>query len=151
MILQTNSQLNEHIQKEGCYFMALLNLIVKLTGMELTPGKINAIYKAFAAKGWMSYKCFIQDPVAILGWAGINADVVMMNGTHKLPPSYVLGPDEYEILLFQVDGSSYGHFVSGPYDGVRVGFDPWGLSDSVKNGRVKSKRVFKIKSVSRRG
>ena len=152
MILQTDSGLNENINKYGCYFMSLLFLVNKLTGMELSTARINKIYKLCVTQGWMSYKCYIIAPEKILGWAGVNADIVMMNGTHKLPPAYVPAPDEHEILLFQVDGSNYGHFVVGPYDGERVGYDPWGMSDSVRLGKVKSKRVFKVKGVpSRRG
>lgn len=147
MVLQIADRLREEIREYGCYFMSLLYLINHMTNMTLTTGRINALRRLFISQGWMDENCFILDPVAILGWAGINANIVTENGTHKLPPSYQIGPGEYEILEFKRPGEM-SHFVVGPYDGRRVGYDPYGDSESVRYGKLISKRVFRVWNVA---
>lgn len=148
MILQINEKLKSEIKQWGCYFMSLLFLVNKLTNMSLPIGRINTLYRLFVSQGWMTETCFIQNPTAILGWAGIKAQMVFVDGTHRVRPDYECLPNEYEILCFSREGAApRTHFVVGDGSG-HVAYDPYGESLAVKEGELVSKRVFRVFDVA---
>lgn len=142
MILQTDTYLRPMIQKYGCYFMSLLFLINKYTGKTFGRNVINNFYEFAILNNWMDKDCFIRKPIDILRHLGYNRTQIKVEG-----PEYVCRPGEVEILCFErtymKDGKPkvYTHFTCGSGGGV-VTYDPMGVSNAVKYGKLKSKRVF---------
>jgi hypothetical protein len=136
MILQRDPRLRQEIQEWGCYLMSILFLVNKWTNFTLSAELINDLYKTFHKKGWIDEECTILNPNAIFSF--LEMDVAYTN-RHE-PPVRRTRKDEIEILKFV---SSYGpHFVAGDGDG-HVAYDPWGVSNAIKHGRIESKRIFR--------
>lgn len=138
MILQIDQRLRVPINKYGCYFMSLLFLINKYTNLALSAAWINGrIYTGAMQKGFMDANCYMIDPTGFCKWLGWDATYT---GKHE-PPGYVCKPGEVEILRYE--HQKYGaHFVVGDGNGG-VAYDPYGVSLSVKEGELKSKRIFR--------
>ena len=84
----------------------------------------------------MTTGCFINSPdtlLRILGWPA------KYTGVHE-GPEYECKDDEVEILRFELGNQS--HFVVGDGNG-RVTYDPMGVSKTVAEGRLVSKRIFR--------
>ena len=146
MILQIDGRLKEEIQTWGCYWMSLLFKANKFTNITLSPDNINVgMFDHAVRMGWMinndEYKCFIANPEALLDWLGVACEIVIENGTHRLPPERECKKDEFEFLFFKRPGA-IGHFTTGDGQG-HVEFDPAGESLSVAEGILRSKRMFK--------
>jgi uncharacterized protein (DUF1330 family) len=154
VILQRDENLPESFHRKGCYEMSLLFLVNKLANVSMSPPRIKVFDKMFTAKNWVQndeqYQHYIRDPEAIFGHFGIEAKMLVKGGTHHIEPSYAGSPNEVEILFFKRPGQ-IGHFVVGDGHG-HVAYDPYGVSNSVKFGRLESKRVFRIANIySQRG
>jgi hypothetical protein len=137
MILQRDERLRKEIQEEGCYFMSILFLVNKHTNIKLSPEFINQVFEILVSVGAMSSDCYILDPEAIFQYLNLP---VKYTDQHE-GPSRVCGPDEIEILYFF--GPAGGHFVVGDGKG-NVAYDPWGISRAVTEGRLVSKRIFRV-------
>lgn len=96
------------------------------------------LFTTFQKRGWMTETCFVNDPVQILRYMGVDATRV-----RKTDDSYLCTSDQIEVLQFKAEGS-ISHFVAGDsYGGVT--YDPWGRSRSVLEGQCISKRVFDVR------
>ncbi len=133
MILQTNKNLVPQINNYGCYFMSILFLAVKHTGLELSTRKINALYHEVILKGYMDMNCYISNPTAIFKHLGLEA---RYTDRHE-PNDYFCNDNELEILCYQRTG--YRHFMVGN-EGI-VAYDPMGNSTG---GTLISKRIFRL-------
>ncbi len=133
MILQTDKRLVPQINEYGCYFMSILFLVNKHTGLQLSPRKINGLYHEIIDRGFMDKNCYINNPQAIFYYLGLHADYT---DRHE-KADYFTGKNEIEILCFQRTG--YRHFMVGN-EGV-IAFDPMGNSTG---GYLLSKRIFKL-------
>lgn len=136
MILQTDSRLRKEIHDDGCYYMSILFLVNKYTGLELSADFIDAMFDMFVSIGAMSRECYILDPDRIFGHLGLKVKYTDMHER----PERKCRPDEIEILYFF--GPAGGHFVAGDGNG-NVTYDPWGASRAVAEGRLVSKRIFR--------
>lgn len=140
MILQTDSRLNKSINKYGCYFMSIVFLVNKHTGLELSIPIIEKLYKDCCELGYIedsnTRKAFIWDVNSVFKHLGLE---VRYNGRHD-PPNYVCNTQEIEILCVRVGDSMTKHFVVGDNYG-HIAYDPMGLSDVRK---FDSKRVFRV-------
>ena len=138
MILQRDDRLRFEIREYGCYYMSLLYLANKYTNAPLSVERINGpLYFGAIQQGAMNTFCFIQDPDAILAACGWKAKYT---GVHE-PPEYFCKENECEILRFEHGKQS--HFVVG--DGhSHVTYDPMGVSETVRHGRLMSKRIFRL-------
>lgn len=137
MILQRDPRLNEAINRWGCYFCSILFLANKYTNCEISPEGILDTYHESVQSGWMTVKCFIDEPDAIFHFMGLQT---YYYDRHD-PPEYVCRNHEIEILRFQ--RGTWRHFVVG--DGQsHVCYDPWGASQAVAEGKLMDKRVFRV-------
>jgi len=126
----------EILGADGCYFLSLVYLAEKYTENFIDSARAYA--ECFKA-GWMLQDCYILDPAAILkhltgekwGWS-------------KEPADYETKPGELEILLYERNNGSkpVSHFVVGDGSGG-LGWDPYGTSRTVAEGKVASKRIFR--------
>jgi len=139
MIVQQDSKLLPVIQKYGCYLMCILFWVNRLTKRGFDRHCINELYDLIPDM-WMERDCYIRSPLDIFGFLGLS-----VRSVRKEPASYVCDENEFEILEFERTwkGGTYSHFVCGNGDGV-VTYDPSGVSNAVKFGYLKSKRVFEV-------
>jgi hypothetical protein len=145
MILQKDKRLLPEIQKNGCYFMALLFCANKYAGAEWDTDKINNFYKRMVHLGFIKadddfttvadYDAMILLPGKILMMAGLKA---RYNNRHDLP-HITCRNNQFEILKFKYENLT--PFVCGDGFGI-VTYDPWGESNTVRFGRLDSKRIF---------
>lgn len=79
--------------------------------------------------------CYVNNPDAIAKWFGIK----VREPVRKEGPSYICEPGEEELLVFKYE--SYIHATAGDGRG-RVTYDPLGYSNTVRLGRLESKRII---------
>lgn len=139
MILQRDPRLRAEIQEWGCYYMCLLWWANKLTNLALDTRIINHLFVAFDKRGWLTGRCYVQDPTAILQYCGLGAEYT---DKHE-PPARQCGPREFEILEWVLPRLGGSHFTAGDGHGT-VTYDPWGVSRAVSVGRLDSKRIFRV-------
>jgi len=137
MILQRDPRLNPTIRRYGCYLLSIFFLVNKYTNCEISTGMINEIFQILIDRGFMEEDAYIRDPAAIFDFMGLP---VYYYDQH-LPPNQDCKKDEIEILMFKKGG--WRHFVTGDGKG-HVAYDPWGVSRAVTEGRLISKRIFKL-------
>jgi hypothetical protein len=134
------------IGKWGCYFLCILRLAEKILGKLLDPFHFYIL----AMQGrYMRANCFLDDPAGFLGtllggrWRVLKAGDGLDSAGNKydLPLAYKPAEGELEIDRYEVKGETEGHFVVG--DGVTAEWDPYGESQTVKNGILISKRIFR--------
>lgn len=123
------------IGEAGCYFICLVLTAAKILGRPFDF--IQTFYAAVDAK-YLFYdenntrnprNCEVQNSQKIMEF--MTGEKIAY---HMQPPSYTARDDEYVIEEWELNGS---HFVLPDYD-------PLGESNTRKNGRLKSKRVFKV-------
>lgn len=139
MILQTDSRLRKEINSHGCYFMSILFLINKYTGLQMSPDLIDKYFMSCVTLGYITnnstYTAFIESAEGIFKHLGLN---VRYTNTHE-PPQRNCAKNEIEILcLRNCNGSK--HFVVGDGKG-HIAFNPMGIS---KGYKLHSKRIFKL-------
>jgi hypothetical protein len=98
---------------------------------------INEIFQILIDHGYVEEDAYIRDPEAVFDFMGLP---VYYYDQH-LPPTQDCQPHEIEILMFQ--RGNWKHFVAGDGKG-HVAYDPYGISRAVTEGRLVSKRIFKI-------
>jgi len=120
------------IADSGCYFLSILHLASR------ENEAIGYFRQALSVKV-MEDDCYILDPAKLLELtAGGKWSV-----EHK-PANYQTASDEYEILRFERKATTktYAHFVVGDGRG-QVAYDPLDRSQTVAQGKLVSKRIFK--------
>ena len=138
MILQIDPRLRDDIKQYGCYYFCLLYLANKYANAQLSAARINgSLYFKLVQEGAMTTGCYINSPDTVLRVLGLHA---RYTGVHE-SPEYQCAEDECEVLRFEYGKQS--HFVVGDGRG-NVAFDPMGVSQTVAEGRLMSKRIFKI-------
>lgn len=143
MILQTDTRMHPQINEYGCYLLSILWFGVMHTKLQLSAEMISGqIYPRFVKRGFMTDTCFIERPVAIFDFLNMGVEMIYVDGSHRVPADRKTMPDEIEILRYKVPGS-ISHFIAG--NGLsQPAYDPYGLSRSVREGRLMDKRVFRF-------
>ncbi len=101
---------------------------------------------------WIKEK-IIDKETAILSWNKLCEElrlpyrIVVESGTHKLPPTRKLKPNELQLLYLYNPETGLHHFVIGN-EADSVVYDSYGESKTVRAynigvGYIESKRVFK--------
>lgn len=142
MFGQRHPALIEPIRRWGCYLVSILFHIWRKLGYMFTPAMVNELYDAFIEHGWMTKECKILNPGKIFVYLGMKA---RYTDRHE-PADRMCAPDEIEILYFELDRPdkpTIPHFVAGDGQG-NIMFDPWGDSRCVREGKLISKRIFKL-------
>jgi hypothetical protein len=143
MIYQTDSQFPATIYHWGCY---LLSLIERLTTRFDIPFTHDFVLTTLAFGQMIKAidsEITIVDPQAVCNHVLGAVDKVRFEG--KFPANYETLDDELEIVCYHKDGASFNHFCSGNGRGIVV-YDPWNAtgSDSVRNGSLIGKRIYRI-------
>jgi hypothetical protein len=141
MIYQTDPAFPPSIFHWGCYFMALNERLSTLFGLPFTVESVLGILGYASGAKLIDSEVTLLDPQAL-------ADYVEPNRVHfkgKFEAGYPTAADEFEIVCYHKDGASFNHFCSGNGKGIVI-YDPWSEqgSDSVRNGSLIGKRIFKI-------
>lgn len=122
----------------GCYFFCILDLARETTGKLFNPA---VEYLASTSAGEMGDDCFILNPAMILHrLTGKGVEF------RKEGADYICGPGEYEVNRWEWQKApmvTVGHFVRGDGKGATT-FDPYGNSQTCANGKLVSKRIFKV-------
>jgi hypothetical protein len=123
---EPRQKIMEEIGKFGCYFLCLVRIAEEETGH-----RIDAIpfYTIGQRLGYIVKECFINDPAKLLGLMTKKRWKVK-----KESPEYKAEPSEREVLHYVY---RIGHFVLPDYD-------PYGDSETVRKGRLESKRIFEV-------
>ena len=138
MILQRDGRLRQEIQHEGCYLMCLLWFLNKFCNFQVEPSSVSdGLFALFLKRGWMTERCKILNPQAILTWGGVDC---RYTDRHE-PPTRECRADEFEILYWEHPEVG-GHFTAGNGAGI-VTYDPWGVSRAATEGTLVSKRIFR--------
>ena len=120
----------------ACYALA----IIESGHDSIQPGAAVDILMSACARGFVYYRpgdprsFFVDDPASLMGMAAGGLWTVRKEYNLKYQPK----PGEKVIKYYEWDkgnGAIQGHFVTDI-------FDPWGDSQTVKNGKLKSLRVF---------
>ena len=141
MIYQTDPEFHDPaLYHWGCYFMSLNERMSTLFGIPFTHESVLGILAYARGRKIVDDEVTILNPQLLCEY--IEPGRVRFEG--KFPAEYITQADEFEILCFHKTGASFNHFVSGNGQGVCI-YDPWSAkgSDSVRNGSVISKRIFK--------
>ncbi len=136
MILQTSPRLDRHIKKNGCYFMSILYLSSQKNCQSFGIEDILRLKKESIRKGFLREDVYVLNPEGIFYLAGLPVRYANRHDS----PTYQAANDELEIQYYR--WGEYGHFVAA-LNG-RLVYDPMGMSNSVKLGSLRSKRIFKI-------
>lgn len=140
MILQRDRRLNAAINAYGCYFMTILWHLNRLRNIAFDDSVIETYYAEAVRSGYMTETCWILNPDGIFGLGGLRTAYTQEHA----PPTRVCADNEIEILKWvHPDASPHSHFVAG--DGMgNTTYDPWGVSRAATEGRLESKRIFKL-------
>ena len=140
MIYQTDPEFPDPVHRWGCYFLSLCERMAFFYDLSLTYEYVLEILKEGQAAGIIDAEITLLNPEKVANL--MIADKVQFVG--KVDPFFVCHDDEFEILCFHKDGASFNHFCAGDGHGL-VAYDPWSVegSDSVKNGSVIGKRIFR--------
>lgn len=139
MILQTDERLREEINRYGCYFMSIMFLLNKYTGLKLSTVLISQYFNQCVELGYITnndtYKAFIDSAEGIFKHLGLN---VKYNNRHD-KPTVVCSRNEIEILCLEYEWGK--HFVVGDGYG-HIAYNPMGRTQS--GYILHSKRIFKL-------
>lgn len=146
MIFQDDERLNkikikgleeDWIREKGCAFMSLINLLATYHGLKVSPAKIIIwLYQMIEAG------CFTESMDII--WAkammffGFNYHVDIK------PASYKIKKNEIAIACWFNEATGLKHFTTVTPSGKEAKYDPLRISNTVKNGKIQSYRVFKL-------
>ena len=116
----------------GCYFLSILHLANR-------ENEAIGFFKQALSIGVMEDDCYILDPAKFLA--------LVVGGKWSVShqsADYATQSDEYEILRFERKATTktYAHFVVGDGRG-QVAYDPLDNSQTVAQGKLVSKRIFK--------
>ena len=119
----------------GCYLFCIVHLAEQITG------KIISDYSALLqgkAQGLIGADCYILDPAGLLAMlTGIRWDF------SKEAPEYVAKLGDYIVLRYAWEEKKDGVVFAEHTHFVLADWDPFGASQTVKNGSVASKRIFR--------
>ena len=136
------------VMEAGCYYISLANLaeLVMRKPVDRNLIRTTALKEVLdGPAGDMDSEMVVQNASDLLARFGCSLKQRLNNGAAAFDASYQCGSGEYEILQFSYtasDGSVYKHFVLGDGKGCCLQDPIKAGSNSVKKGKVISKRIF---------
>lgn len=142
MIYQTDPEFPSAVAKYGCYLLSLCERLTTHFDLPFTHDSVLAVLDYGRANLFIDEEVTILDPQVLCDFA-VGRDKVRFEG--KFERTYLPLEDEFEIVVYHKNGASFNHFCSGNGRGI-VLYDPWAStgSDSVRNGELISKRIYRI-------
>lgn len=132
---QNDKRLNP-ISEWGCYFISMVNLAQIITGKNFTDKDVIVSWFKNYQENDIDIESTILDTEGVLLDFGVKCKFI-----GKKPADYVCSSDEYEILDYFNPKTAYTHFVLGNGKGECL-VDPFPGSRTVREGKVRSKRIF---------
>lgn len=135
------------IGAEGCYYLAILELARRVTGIVADP---IALYDIFTQRRnsegvfFMAPDCFVNDPIGIFEYCTGESQVEFF----KTPDlSFDFQPGDLACIRYEWKrtGAVQSHFVCANEAGA-IDWDSLGISNTVRFGQPMSYRVFRRKS-----
>ena len=142
MIYQQDIDFPDNVRHFGCYLLSLVERLTNHFDLPFTHDSVLSIYDYGRANLFIDEEVTILDPQVLCDFA-VGRDKVRFVG--HVTARYIPTEDEMEILCWHKAGASFNHFCSGNGKGI-VLYDPWSASgsDSVRNGELISKRIYRI-------
>lgn len=135
---QTDKELSP-IREWGCLIISMVNLDQLVSEKEYTAKQILELW----IKNYQEKDIDIESTV--LDHNGVMEDLSgMLIFLGKYDKNYLPALGEYEILEYYNPKTEIVHFVVGDGKGKCL-IDPYLNSNTVKNGYVRSKRIYKLK------
>jgi len=135
---QADKALNP-IDSWGCYVISIVNLDQLVAEKEYTAKQVLELWIKNYQEEDIDIESTVKDP------NGLLEDLSgMLTFLGKYDKNYLPALGEYEILEFYNPKTEIIHFVVGDGKGKCL-IDPYLNSNTVKNGYVRSKRIFKLK------
>lgn len=143
------------IHEYGCYWLSCGYLAQATAGSLLgaTAVQCNEMYHKMIDLGYINENCLVLNPTGVFRTWGGNGYFLTSDYDKDLPwrfnPNYQPLPNQREILEWHNDDTGFTHFVVGNGDPMksgkdRVEWDSLGLSNTVKNGYIKGKRIIQL-------
>lgn len=122
----------------GCYFLCICEISRQLTGNDVDS--IEKLYECSKKKTsdivWITADCYVNFPEKILEYlSGQKFEVIKTTDL-----DYPVKDGDFLVGMYEY--GEYTHFVVLDKD-RNVVYDPYGNSSTVKNGELKSLRVFR--------
>lgn len=136
MFRQTDQAINP-MSQWGCYFCSILKLAEIVSGKEFTAKEVLAVWSKNGREDDIDIEATVLDPQGLCDDLPGGLKFLRREGA-----SYFVKPGELEILEYFNPKTGVIHFVVG--DGMGVcAWDPWENSRTVREGYVRSKRIYK--------
>jgi hypothetical protein len=142
MVYQTDRNFPLSIQKWGCYFLSLIERLTTHFDLPFTHDIVLSAFNYAQDEGYIDEEVTLIYLQALCDYM-VGSGRVTFYG--KYVPSYWCLDNEFEIVVYHKDGASFSHYCSGNGRGI-VLYDPFSEngSDSVRNGQLIGKRIYKI-------
>jgi|GEM_PF-4306904 len=142
MIHQNDIDFPFAIRVWGCYLLALSERLATHFDMPFTHESVMNLFAYGQSNNFIDGEVTITDPQSLCDHV-LGRDKVRFEG--KFSPIYIVSDNELEIVCYHKNGASFNHFCSGNGKGI-VLYDPWNEegSDSVRNGELIGKRIYRI-------
>ena len=131
---------------EGCYYLSILELVRRVTGIVSDPIALYDIFtqrRNSAGVFFMAPDCFVNDPVGIFEHCTGEAQVEFFK-TPDLSFAFEAGDLACIRYEWKRTGSVQSHFVCSNGAG-QIDWDPMGISNTIRYGTPMSYRVFRRK------
>lgn len=138
IMLRQTDPLVSPAREWGCYFFSIAAMVEQELGKVFEPREILKVYSMSVKNGYLDHEFTVLLPKGILTLLGSK-----MRFMGKYDKAYVPTSSEKEILEFFNPSTGIVHFVLGDGKG-NCFFDPWENSKTVRDGYVRSKRIFTI-------
>jgi hypothetical protein len=139
MYRQTDHLINP-MEAWGCYFCSILALSEKVSGYHYPAKEVLSIWSKSGHDGDVDMEATVLDPQGLCDDLKGNLKFLRREGA-----SYLCKQGEYEILEYFNPKTGVIHFVLGNGRGG-CEWDPWENSRTVRDGYVRSKRIYGVKS-----
>ena len=142
MIYQQDPEFPQAIRFYGCYLLSLVERLTTHFDLNFTHDSVLTLYQYGLDHKFIDEEVTLLDPQDLCDFAVGPRRVTFLG---HYPPGRESLDDELEIVCYHKDGASFNHFCSGNGKGI-VLYDPWSAegSDSVRNGQLIGKRIYKI-------
>jgi hypothetical protein len=121
----------------GCYFLSIVHI-----AEDLLQRRLDAVVLFIEAidRKYCRENCYILKPDALISMIYDDREWLV----RKEGPFYLCENNEFEVLRFEwpTPAKIYSHFVVGDGKG-HIHWDPLGDSNTVRNGELVSKRIFR--------
>lgn len=143
LIRQDDERLRREIRDGWCYVFDHFWFVNKFCNFPFSAELINdELFFVVQKHGWVQDDGTVLRPEGLFDYFGLRVRIKWDTvHTHKRPPSERCAHNQFEMLEWYNKRTGYGHFTAGNGLGI-VTYDSLGESVTVREGVLKSKRIF---------